>query len=313
LYSGEQFDSKIGQQYLRQRYYDPATGLFNRLDPFFGNLNDPQSLHKYSYTHDDPVNGIDPNGLMTVASMVSSIGARVGTLGSNAAAAFNAYRSVRTFTDVIKLIKNIGLVLDRVHDTLNLIYDLIDFDLDDFRELKDMKSKLTGTPGSVLGASNITTPVIKISVPTGRGKLGRIFNALGRSKQISEFLGEIAAVGVAKAIGMKRVNIPVGYHGFDALMFEPISDRFVILEAKGNYSKLTGKQMRDSWITKNLNKLNTGDPEDIELLKKHKKELGQTKGMWAVVVKVYIHKGEFTIATQVKTYRGIKSWGKPFT
>ncbi|MDR2642913.1 MAG: hypothetical protein LBC74_08970, partial [Planctomycetaceae bacterium] len=38
LYSGEQFDSKIGQQYLRARYYDPATGRFNRLDPFFGNL-----------------------------------------------------------------------------------------------------------------------------------------------------------------------------------------------------------------------------------------------------------------------------------
>jgi RHS repeat-associated protein len=62
LYSSEQFDSKIGQQYLRARYYDPATGRFNRLDPFFGNLNDPQSLHKYLYTHADPVNGIDPSG-----------------------------------------------------------------------------------------------------------------------------------------------------------------------------------------------------------------------------------------------------------
>jgi RHS repeat-associated protein len=62
LYSGEQFDSKIGQQYLRARYYDSATGRFNRLDPFFGNLNDPQSFHKYLYTHADPVNGIDPSG-----------------------------------------------------------------------------------------------------------------------------------------------------------------------------------------------------------------------------------------------------------
>jgi RHS repeat-associated protein len=74
LYSGEQFDSKIGQQYLRQRYYDPATGRFNRLDPFFGNLNDPQSLHKYLYTHDDPVNGIDPNGLFTAVGLACSIG-----------------------------------------------------------------------------------------------------------------------------------------------------------------------------------------------------------------------------------------------
>jgi RHS repeat-associated protein len=70
LYSGEQFDSKIGQQYLRARYYDPATGRFNRLDPFFGNLNDPQSLHKYLYTHADPVNEIDPNGLFVMACMV---------------------------------------------------------------------------------------------------------------------------------------------------------------------------------------------------------------------------------------------------
>jgi hypothetical protein len=60
--------------YLRQRYYDPATGRFNRLDPFFGNLNDPQSLHKYLYTQDDPVNGIDPNGLMTLGSVMGGLG-----------------------------------------------------------------------------------------------------------------------------------------------------------------------------------------------------------------------------------------------
>jgi RHS repeat-associated protein len=66
LYSGEQFDSKIGQQYLRARYYDPTTGRFNRLDPFFGSLSDPQSLHKYLYAHGNPINGIDPSGSMTV-------------------------------------------------------------------------------------------------------------------------------------------------------------------------------------------------------------------------------------------------------
>jgi RHS repeat-associated protein len=63
LYSGEQFDSKIGQQYLRARYYNPATGRFNRLDPFFGNLKDPLSLHKYVYAHNDSINGTDPSGL----------------------------------------------------------------------------------------------------------------------------------------------------------------------------------------------------------------------------------------------------------
>lgn len=63
LFSGEQFDAKIGQQYLRQRYYDPSTGRFNRLDPFFGDPSDPQSLHKYTYVHGDPINMYDPSGL----------------------------------------------------------------------------------------------------------------------------------------------------------------------------------------------------------------------------------------------------------
>ncbi|TWT32078.1 RHS repeat-associated core domain-containing protein [Blastopirellula retiformator] len=63
LYSGEQFDSRIGQQYLRARYYDPNSGRFNRLDPFAGNSQDPQSFHKYLYTHGNPVMGADPSGL----------------------------------------------------------------------------------------------------------------------------------------------------------------------------------------------------------------------------------------------------------
>ena len=62
LYSGEQFDVNLQQQYLRARYYDQDSGRFNRLDPFIGNNSDPQSLHKYAYAHGDPINGIDPSG-----------------------------------------------------------------------------------------------------------------------------------------------------------------------------------------------------------------------------------------------------------
>ena len=58
LYSGEQTDQLTGLQYLRARYYNPATGTFNRLDPFAGNSSDPQSLHKYLYTHGDPISHV---------------------------------------------------------------------------------------------------------------------------------------------------------------------------------------------------------------------------------------------------------------
>ena len=63
LYSGERTDACTGRQYLRARYYDPAAGTFNRLDPYFGNTADPQSLHKYLYVHGDPVTGYDPTGM----------------------------------------------------------------------------------------------------------------------------------------------------------------------------------------------------------------------------------------------------------
>ncbi|QDT44037.1 tRNA(Glu)-specific nuclease WapA precursor [Gimesia alba] len=86
LYSGEQFDPKIGQQYLRARYYDATTGRFNRLDPFAGNTNDPQSLHKYLYTHADPINGTDPSGLSNLPSALGglSIGSTLGSFISAA-------------------------------------------------------------------------------------------------------------------------------------------------------------------------------------------------------------------------------------
>jgi hypothetical protein len=63
---------------LRARYYDPTTGRFNRLDPFFGNQFDPQSFHKYLYTHADPVNGIDPSGEIPVLAIYALIGAAIG-------------------------------------------------------------------------------------------------------------------------------------------------------------------------------------------------------------------------------------------
>ena len=78
LYTGEQFDSDAQQYYNRARWYDPLNGRFNRTDPFFGNLQDPQSLHKYLYCHANPVNNIDPSGKFYSASDVTvTMGIRI--------------------------------------------------------------------------------------------------------------------------------------------------------------------------------------------------------------------------------------------
>jgi RHS repeat-associated protein len=61
-FTGEQFDENSDLYYLRARYYNPENGRFISKDSFEGFLDDPQSLHKYTYVHNDPVNLIDPSG-----------------------------------------------------------------------------------------------------------------------------------------------------------------------------------------------------------------------------------------------------------
>ncbi|MFO0384805.1 MAG: RHS repeat-associated core domain-containing protein, partial [Pirellula sp.] len=71
LYNGEAFDSRIGQLYLRARWYDGHR--FTTLDPFAGNSRDPLSYNKYGFVHANPVMGIDPTGKF--------LGVSLGALG----------------------------------------------------------------------------------------------------------------------------------------------------------------------------------------------------------------------------------------
>ena len=67
LYTGEQFDPNLGDYYLRARYYEPSMGRFLSRDPFEGFLIEPLSLAKYPYVHGNPVNAIDPSGLLILS------------------------------------------------------------------------------------------------------------------------------------------------------------------------------------------------------------------------------------------------------
>ena len=72
LFAGEQFDKRLGQYYLRQRFYDSATGRFTRRDTYEGRLGEPITLHKYLYGNANPVNYIDPSGLFTLSFAAQS-------------------------------------------------------------------------------------------------------------------------------------------------------------------------------------------------------------------------------------------------
>ena len=62
-YTGELQDAATGQVYLRARWYSSASGCFGRRDTYAGEAEEPQSLHRYAYVHNDPINATDPTGL----------------------------------------------------------------------------------------------------------------------------------------------------------------------------------------------------------------------------------------------------------
>jgi RHS repeat-associated protein len=68
LYRGQQFDADLGLYYNRARYYSPGRGRFLTMDMFEGATGEPRSLHKYLYSHADPVNLSDPSGFATLQS-----------------------------------------------------------------------------------------------------------------------------------------------------------------------------------------------------------------------------------------------------
>jgi RHS repeat-associated protein len=58
-FDGQYTDAESGFQYLRSRYYDPATGQFLTPDPAF-----PITRSRYGFVANDPSDGSDPTGLL---------------------------------------------------------------------------------------------------------------------------------------------------------------------------------------------------------------------------------------------------------
>ncbi|MGG3023240.1 RHS repeat domain-containing protein, partial [Brevibacillus parabrevis] len=61
-YAGEMYDKESGFYYLRARYYDPKMGRFVSEDTYQGQVDNPLTLNRYTYTHNNPLRFIDPTG-----------------------------------------------------------------------------------------------------------------------------------------------------------------------------------------------------------------------------------------------------------
>lgn len=58
-----QRDQESGLDYAQQRFFTSQFKRFMSPDPLFGDISDPQSLNRYAYVENDPINAIDPTGM----------------------------------------------------------------------------------------------------------------------------------------------------------------------------------------------------------------------------------------------------------
>ena len=72
LYTGKDIDS-TGLYYYGARYYDSDLGRFVTRDPFGGKSGTPQSLNQYAYCLNNPVNRIDPAGMVSYHNVTTGI------------------------------------------------------------------------------------------------------------------------------------------------------------------------------------------------------------------------------------------------
>ncbi len=79
--------------------YNPNTGRFNRMDPFTGNKEKPQSLHKYVYVHNNPINRVDPTGrfaTMTELNVSTAIQAQIqASIGASVITSYHLYQAAQ--------------------------------------------------------------------------------------------------------------------------------------------------------------------------------------------------------------------------
>jgi RHS repeat-associated protein len=81
LFTGEQFDAKTNNYYLRARYYSPSLTRFLSRDTYDGRDYEPITLNHYLYANANPVIYVDPSGHFFSMSGMSMSITTMGILG----------------------------------------------------------------------------------------------------------------------------------------------------------------------------------------------------------------------------------------
>ena len=93
---GERYDADAGLQFLNARYYDPELALFIQPD-WFDVTKAGVGTNRYSYSANDPVNKMDPNGNSFVGLFLTALfGAKVASTIMTIASIFQTIDGINT-------------------------------------------------------------------------------------------------------------------------------------------------------------------------------------------------------------------------
>jgi RHS repeat-associated protein len=85
-FAGGYYDASTGLTKFGNRYYDSTSGHWTQADTLSGNLTNPQSLNRFVYAGDNPVNFVDPSGNNLLGALfglgTTLVGIGVGILGA---------------------------------------------------------------------------------------------------------------------------------------------------------------------------------------------------------------------------------------
>lgn len=72
-FTGQRLDASTGLYFYQARYYDTSVGRFLTADPFVQAPADPQTLNRYSYCRNNPINFVDPSGYGWFSKLIAAI------------------------------------------------------------------------------------------------------------------------------------------------------------------------------------------------------------------------------------------------
>ncbi len=259
LYCGEQYDKSLNQYYLRARYYNQANGRFTQMDSFEGSPSDPQSLHKYTYCHNDPINFVDPSGhFETMAGAVAALSIQgvlysiIGGMTANAisggkiagglAAFFSAIMSPGTwamaangvFDSLKDLISDVGALLKTVAIAIiSQIFGFVNIAMTLWGAFQSagmlvdiVRSGLSaediGTVLAVLTASVIIVSIVSIAIGAAIRSIGRSVN-VGNNKIRGDMARDYVAAREGTQFTEQVYHVTGGIRKVDVVPDGPIS------------------------------------------------------------------------------------------